>query len=305
MAQEQKANNAQSTLAGELAQGATTLTVVSAAKFPTVPQFRVIIDSEIVLVTAVAGAVFTGTRGAEGTTDVLHGAGSLVTLIETEEGQIRFRRDFSNPLWGLGQPMQLFDSSGTVLTAASFSDVNMTNASKADVTGGSILMKHDSQAAANDFALIVKAAPSVPWTVTVGFIPNLSAEGASRFPSAGVVVHENASGEFYDFFVTARAAGILARCTKFDSPTAAGTAFLFSTFSHSGQWSMAKVAWLRIEDNNTNLIFSFSTDGVHFLVMGQEARTTFLTPDEIGFAVNNFGNTNSEAMATIVSWDES
>ena len=129
MAEEQKENNAQSTLASELAQGALTLTVVSASSFPTVPQFRVIIDAELFLVTAVAGAVFTVTRGAEGTTDVLHGAGSLVTLIETEAGQVRFRRDWSNPLWGLGKPMQLFDSDGDVLTASSFTDVNMTNAS--------------------------------------------------------------------------------------------------------------------------------------------------------------------------------
>ena len=197
--------------------------------------------------------------------------------------------------------MQLFDSSGTVLTSSSFTDVNMTNASKADVTDGSILMKHDAQAASNDFALIVKAVPSVPWVLTVGFIPNLLADaGGSKFPSAGVVVHENGADEFYNFFVTARAEGILVRCTKFASPTDAGTAFLLF-----GNWSMGRMAWLQIEDNNTNLIFSFSTDGVHFLVMGQEARTTFLTPNEFGFAINNFGNANSEAMATIVAWDES
>ena len=62
--------------------------------------------------------------------------------------------------------------------------------------------------------------------------------------------------------------------------------------------------WFQIEDNNTNLIFRFSADGVNFLDIGQEARTTFLTPDQIGFAVNNFGNTNVETMATIVAWDE-
>lgn len=304
MARERKTNSAQSTLLSGITAGAATLTVASAADFPTAAQFRLIIGTggsrELLLVTGVSGAVFTVDRGIEDTTGAIHSANDKVTLVETEAGQERFQRDWSNPLWGLGVPMQLLDASGAALTASSFSDVNMTNASKADVTGGSILMKHDAQGAANDYALIVKSAPTVPWTLTVGFIPNLLSE-ATNFPSAGVVVHQNSTGEFYNFFMISSGSqpGNVLRCHKFASPTSSATVFL-----DFDNWSAATVVWLKIEDNNTNLKFSYSTDGVHFLLLGEEARTTFLTPDEIGFAINNFGNGNSEAMATFVAWEE-
>ena len=64
MAAEQFANNAQSTLTAAITAGATSLTVQSAAAFPSSPQFRILIDSEILLVTAVSGNTFTVTRAA-------------------------------------------------------------------------------------------------------------------------------------------------------------------------------------------------------------------------------------------------
>lgn len=83
MPAEQFANNASSTLNGAITSVAATLVVTSAAPFPTVPQFRLIIDSELLLVTAVAGTTFTVTRGAEGTLAAAHGNLALVTHILT------------------------------------------------------------------------------------------------------------------------------------------------------------------------------------------------------------------------------
>lgn len=80
---EQYANLAQTTLAAPLAKGATTLTVVSAAKFPTRGTFRLIVDAELMLVTAVEGTTFTVERAIEGTTAVEHGAGAALTSILT------------------------------------------------------------------------------------------------------------------------------------------------------------------------------------------------------------------------------
>lgn len=71
-------NNAATTLNGAITAAATTLTVTSAAAFPTAGEFRLLIEAEILLVTAVAGAVFTVTRGAEGTTAAAHA--SLVAV---------------------------------------------------------------------------------------------------------------------------------------------------------------------------------------------------------------------------------
>jgi hypothetical protein len=87
MAAEQFANNAQSTLTAAITAGATSLTVQSAAAFPSSPQFRILIDSEILLVTAVSGNTFTVTRAAEAVGGVqqaaAHAPGTYVTHVIT------------------------------------------------------------------------------------------------------------------------------------------------------------------------------------------------------------------------------
>lgn len=302
MARERKANKAQSTLNGAISNVATTVTVSDASSFPSSPQFRVLVEDELMLVTAISGSDFTVTRGIEGTSNVSHSTGLAITLIETQAGQLRHLRDWFHPMAEVSgrKPFQLLDASGSVLTASSFTDVNMTNASKTDLGDGSILMKHDTQGATNDIAIIKKSAPSAPWILTVGFIPNLL-NGVNKFPSCGPVVRENSSGNFYYFQTRIQDEGLYLLATKHSSPSASATSFL--TFQN---WSFAGVSWYQIEDDNADLIFRFSTDGVNFLEVGREARTTYLSaPDEIGFAINNFSNGAVEAMSTLVSWDES
>ena len=89
MAAEQFANNAQSTLNGALDNSQLTLVVTSAASFPTQGNFRVLIDSEIMLVTGVSGSTFTVTRGAESTTPATHSNGATVTQVVTKAVMIQ------------------------------------------------------------------------------------------------------------------------------------------------------------------------------------------------------------------------
>ena len=79
------ANNARSELAETITAGHTTFTVKSAASFPA-PNFRIIIDDEIMLVTGVSGTTFTVTRGAESTVAQAHGAGADVIHVITAAG---------------------------------------------------------------------------------------------------------------------------------------------------------------------------------------------------------------------------
>ena len=70
------------TLSSTIDAAATTLTVASGTGFPT-PPFRVKVDSEVMYVTAVNGAVFTVTRGSvamplDGTVATSHSAGAAV-----------------------------------------------------------------------------------------------------------------------------------------------------------------------------------------------------------------------------------
>lgn len=85
MAIETFANLAATTLnnGGTLTAGATSCTVTLGAAFPTTGQFRIIIEAEIILVTANAANVFTLVRGQEGTTAASHADGSAVTHVGT------------------------------------------------------------------------------------------------------------------------------------------------------------------------------------------------------------------------------
>ena len=80
MASEQFSNNPQSTLNGSIGSGDTTLVVNSASGFPSVPQFRLQIESELLLVTGVSGTTFTVTRGVESTTAAGSEAGPILQV---------------------------------------------------------------------------------------------------------------------------------------------------------------------------------------------------------------------------------
>jgi hypothetical protein len=93
MSTEKLANTAASTLNGSILANPGTLTVTSATPFPSAGNFRILIDSEILLVTAVAGAVFTVTGGQEGTTAASHSNGAAVTHVLTADALNVFRAD--------------------------------------------------------------------------------------------------------------------------------------------------------------------------------------------------------------------
>ncbi len=83
---EKFANSARSTLAAPITSSATSLTVAAAGSFPNSGNFRIKINLEILLVTAVSGNVFTVQRGVEETDAAAHVYGADVTHTLTAEG---------------------------------------------------------------------------------------------------------------------------------------------------------------------------------------------------------------------------
>ena len=83
---ERFANRARTNLTNAIDADDTSFVVDSATKFPNQGNFRIRIDDEIILVTAVTNSLFTGTRGQEGTTAVAHPAKSQVIQVLTAEG---------------------------------------------------------------------------------------------------------------------------------------------------------------------------------------------------------------------------
>jgi Tfp pilus assembly protein PilV len=76
-------DSAATTVTGGLTSTATTLAVAGWSGFPASPEFRVTIDSEVLIVTAGAGTTtWTVERGGDGTSPADHAAGATVTLSE-------------------------------------------------------------------------------------------------------------------------------------------------------------------------------------------------------------------------------
>ena len=85
MAIEKFADNAATTLSAAITTTtATSCTVTDAMTFPSSGNFRIKIDSELLLVTGVAASTFTVTRGAEGTTAATHANGAAVIHLLTK-----------------------------------------------------------------------------------------------------------------------------------------------------------------------------------------------------------------------------
>lgn len=87
MATEKFANDIQTTISAELTEGATTVKVESATGFPSSAQYRIRIDSEILIVTGGAGTKeWTVTRGAEETAAAPHVKSSVAAHVLTAQG---------------------------------------------------------------------------------------------------------------------------------------------------------------------------------------------------------------------------
>jgi len=91
-------NDPQTTLAAAITStGATTLSVVSSTGYPGTGNFRIRIDSELMLVTGVSGTTWTVTRGIESTTAATHLITSIVNHVFTAGGITQALSEASPP----------------------------------------------------------------------------------------------------------------------------------------------------------------------------------------------------------------
>jgi hypothetical protein len=106
LATEKFANKAFTTLNGAIDSDDTPIVVTSATLFPTTGNFRIKIDAELLLVTAVSGSNFTVTRGIEGSTAVSHADGATITHVVTA-GAIEAQTSDTLPLSECGGRLTL------------------------------------------------------------------------------------------------------------------------------------------------------------------------------------------------------
>lgn len=323
---EQLANDALTTLASAIGASDTSLTVASATGFPTTGNFRIRIDNEILLVTAVAGTTFTVNRGQEGTTAAPHSAGATVAQVLTVEGLTQWRRDG----WDLGHvkntvanrpaaiyPGRLFlptngfavyrdtgsawDAWGPVFPLSppdlnSFTWVNQGSATATNTNGGILLT--DPATATTNIRILKRPAPATPYKITVGFIPTIHMVTWSQ---VGIGFRQSSSGklETISLLPTSTSYQVTLRIARYNSATS------FNTDAASVN-IIPMPRFFQLEDDGTTLFFRWSGDGYGFHTVYSESRTTWFTtsgPDEV-FLTATSENSTRGAIGHFISWKQ-
>jgi hypothetical protein len=289
--------NAVARLVDPITNVATTLEVTTTNGFPTDGNFRITIGREILLVTAVSGSVFTVVRGYEGSSNVAHDGGSPVRQTITAGGietalleSIPVARDSARP------QMNTLTDGTSALTLTNFTWVNQGAASAADLDGGGISLVDSGLSATDNLRILKRTAPSPPYKVTAAIVPQLHDQSNC---SIGVGFRRNSNG-YVTVINTLRLDQL--SVLEFSSPT------VFSANLVTGKpwWMGRHIQWFQIEDDNTDLIYRLSMDGINWQENhrhGRAARHNLLAPDEVFFYVNALSTTFSVS-AALIAWEE-
>lgn len=299
---EQLKNNPVTTLAEALDGSETAIDVVDGSVFPSVGTFRIIVEDEIMLVTARATNTLTVVRGVEDTSAASHSTGLGVAGIVTAGSLDRWGKD-NFPIWGHASkpPLNsLTDASGNVIDSTDFTAVNDTNADIAD-SNGTIVFKHDAQGGSEDAALWYMAAPGTPYAVIAAFTGLMAASQSTVIANFGAMFRDGDDGKFHTLSINCEGDGFgpVWSSYKFDSPTAFSSTFL----TRQPYTMFGEAIWMKLEDTGTNLNFYLSNDGVEWLLVGTEARAAFMTggPTQVGFYINN-PNNGIQVTSRLVHW---
>lgn len=314
MTTEKFTNRATTTLNGAINNSTTSVVVTDASSFPSSGNFRILIDSEVMLVTAVSSNTFTVTRGVESTGAASHsnlvtvahvltagaldqyrsdniqtGASSSLPAAE-KDGRLYFSNDGPYVYRDNGSAWAAFGpvSPMAPMVLGNFSWVNQHQATAVQ-QGGSVYFSSPGTPD-NGLELFVKNIPIAPYRVTFGFIPILSLGTATCAP--GICFYNSSNGKILSFAL---------RQDSFNTvpvPTHAVDEWTNTTtyagvspyFSQTAALYYGTVIYWQLQDDTTNWKFNVSNDGVNYITLFSTAHNTFLTPDKIGFCYRNMGN---------------
>lgn len=182
-------------------------------------------------------------------------------------------------------------------TAPVDGDFSWTNQGGASVvtTQGGIYLLAPANAGAS-LRIRRKAAPSTPYTITAAFAASILNLSNQR---AGLCFRQSSDGKLVIFYLLATNAAFTLQTDKFTNETTGS-----ATYSSIAANAMrGPVVFLRIADNGTNRICSYSTDGQNWIQIHSVGRTDFLTADQVGFFVSEESNSVAAGM-TLLSWKE-
>jgi hypothetical protein len=311
MAYERFANGGLSSLSAGIDDDDLSLTVKSAVGFPTGGNFRIVVDSEIMLVTAVQGKTFSVTRAQEGTSAVSHDADAAVFHVLTA-GALAQRdieqfatgaigsRDAAGQAGRLYLPTEGFVHQDNGLSwdmmplsrftppdSADFSWVNQGGATVA-MSKGMMVLSTPGVASGENIRAFVKTAPATPYEITVAMLAlSPTYTTASAMAQYGVCWREGGSGKLLLYGPGMASYPTTFNYTQMTNPTTVSTNVLQASMVASG------IVWIRFADDGANRTVKISLDGFNWKpVAAPQGRTVFLTADQVGVFANSWKTSN-------------
>lgn len=310
MAYEILANNPTTTLNGTINNSVTSLVVTSGASFPSSGNFRILIDTEILKVTAVSGTTFTVSRADGGTTAASHTSGVAVTGIITKECLTEFRADqilsdtvANKPAAGVNGRIYLptdgtflhrdtgsvWSPYGPVFPCSPPVDAGFTWLSQGSCTVSSsnegVFLAVPSNGGSDIIRGRYISAPSTPYSITIGFtyMSRLNS-GATGIPV--FFLRENGTGKLTSIAIGESDNGWTIRVFNHSSNTA------FSSQLSQKYNIGSSPVWLRISNNGTTLTYYVGLSPYHFVQIYSQAKTTAFTTagDQYGYGFDAFGD---------------
>lgn len=287
---ERTPNHGVTGLNGSINDSVTSVAVSDGSVFPSEGDFRVIVDSEVMLVTARSSNTLTVVRGVDGTTAASHTDTAAIKTVATADqwdsllidlGPSPSDQNSGTAFTGLELPRLILDEDSTILTASDFTEIGFqTSTTLTDTSyGGLRLFDTNGGGSAVDNRLAVVPAPaSTPWQVTVRFFIGYGAVYNS-WDWAAVVARESGTGEYYSWLMRPWNASNI---EHHNSTTSVASVL------NSDRTPAAIYEWYRIIDNGTNILFQHSTNGRNFHEQYSTARTAHLAAgiDQVGFGIN-------------------
>lgn len=306
-------NRIQTTLDGAITDSATTVTVSDAngSGYPLLGDFRILVESEVMHVTALSGNDLTVVRGVDGTSAASHSDGVVINPIITQEGFDAFLDHIQ--VGSSNRPQSRWeDIDGNVLTSTDFSlDNAVSNHFLTDGDDGSIILASDNTATTTAHLHVsYKDAPATtPWTLTACVIIGLGWDwaGGSNSTTGGICVRESDTGELINLSAGAGSPSANQDYLAFhwNSPTSSNAAIPSSISPECNtNW-----CWMQIEDNGTNLFWRVSHNGIRWHEIASDGRTDLLSsagPDQIGLtmAIRANGSTSPRHEIICKTWLE-
>lgn len=325
MASEQFVNDPSTTLNGTITSVATSIVVTSSAAFPTTGNFRIRMEAELCLVTAVSGSTWTVTRGIENTSPVSHASGTAVNAYLTAGALTQF----STETLGIGtwatlpatppQSNSFFEAADSIYDAmavagawqyfgpcyrlypppAFATQVNFGANTSVSTAGGSVYFQESAAGGAGSYRLLMKSVPATPYTIHLRYSYASSTNDTTSW--FGLYWRESSTGKL--IFMGIRANGNFL-CYQQSAVTASptftsilDTSTVFPALNTSGHISFA------VSDDGTNRKGYATADGTNFLQMWSVARTAGFTTaaDQVGLG---FISQNGAGAMNLISWRE-